>query len=57
MYSLVRVSTLMRSPVSTKMGTCTSAPVSSLAGLVTLVAVLPRAWLRVLDPQHHMIRR
>ena len=43
MYSPVRVSTLMRSPISTKAGTVISAPVSTVHGLVTLVAVFPRA--------------
>src|SRR5438105_3778633 len=42
MYSPVRVSTLIRSPISTKAGQVISAPVSSLAGLVRFVAVLPR---------------
>jgi len=41
-YSPVRVSTLILSPFSTKFGTLISAPVSTFAGFVTFVAVLPR---------------
>src|ERR1017187_2496146 len=41
-YLPVRVSTRMVSPGLMKMGTATSMPVSTLAGLVTLVAVSPR---------------
>ena len=40
-YSPVRVSILMRSPRSMKRGTLISAPVSTVAGLVAVVAVLP----------------
>ena len=40
-YSPVRVSTRMRSPSFTKSGTCTMAPVSIVAGLVTFDAVSP----------------
>ena len=40
-YLLVRVSTLMISPVSMKSGTNTSAPVSTVARLAELVAVSP----------------
>ena len=42
-YSPVRVSTLMMLPILMKPGTMNSAPVSTLAGLVTLVAVSPLA--------------
>ena len=42
MYSPVRVSILIKSPMSTKAGQSISAPVSNLTGLVKLVAVLPR---------------
>ena len=41
MYRASRVSTLIRSPCSTNSGTCTIAPVSSVAGLVTLETVSP----------------
>ena len=40
-YSPVRVSTLIRSPVSTKSGTCTSRPVSSVTGFVAPDTVFP----------------
>ena len=42
-YSPVRVSIWINSPNSTNDGQANSAPVSTLQGLVTLVAVLPRA--------------
>src|SRR5687768_12758589 len=42
-YALVRVSILIHSPSLTNSGTATVAPVLILAGLVTLVAVSPRA--------------
>jgi hypothetical protein len=42
-YSPVRVSILMRSPMLTNAGQANSAPVSTLQGFCTLVAVLPRA--------------
>ena len=41
MYRRSRVSTLIRSPVLTKSGTCTTAPVSSVAGFVTFETVSP----------------
>src|SRR5690606_17263978 len=40
-YSLVRVSMRTLSPCSTKSGTCTTSPVSRVAGLVAPVAVSP----------------
>src|SRR5919107_1250260 len=40
-YSLDRVSTLTRSPTLMKSGTCTTTPVSRVAGLVPPVAVSP----------------
>src|SRR5829696_2564122 len=40
-YSLERVSTRTRSPTLTKSGTCTTTPVSSVAGLLPPVAVSP----------------
>src|SRR4051812_23900225 len=40
--SPVRVSTLMRTPCSRYSGTCTTKPVSKVAGLVRPVAELPR---------------
>src|SRR5208283_3137455 len=42
-YSPVRVSILMRSPMLTNTGHWNSAPVSTLHGFETFVAVLPRA--------------
>ena len=42
LYSLVRVSISMRSPVSQNAGTCTRWPVASLAGFSTLPEVSPR---------------
>ncbi len=42
LYSWVRVSISMRSPVAQNAGTCTSKPVASLAGLSTLPDVSPR---------------
>jgi len=43
MYAPVRVSTRITSPISTNDGHWISAPVSTLTGLVTLVAVFPLA--------------
>ncbi len=56
-YSPVRLSILIRSPMLTKEGQGNSAPVSTLQGLVTLVAVLPFARLAILDSEHDVIRR
>ena len=41
LYSPVRVSTSMRSPVVTNSGTCTSKPLLSFAGFITLPDVSP----------------
>src|SRR5205823_6965722 len=41
MYRRSRGSTLIRSPTLTKSGTCTTAPVSSVAGFVTFETVSP----------------
>ena len=57
MYSPVRVSILIKSPMSTNDGQANSAPVSTLQGLVTFVAVLPRPGLAVFDLQHHVVGR
>ena len=40
-YSLVRVSTFIRSPCSTNKGTLTFAPHANVAGLTAPVAVFP----------------
>src|SRR5262249_13644515 len=57
-YSPVRVSMRMTSPSLMKSGTCTSAPVSSVAGVLSLVAGVPRrAGSRFHHAQIHEVRQ